>query len=437
MGDCSALEVGEILRANIHAYRVSECLTVSSQRSYAAPLIMTIQHQHSIGCITLITCSPRIGTVLERPAGCLRQVPFELIAAGVLNEELGKSITGDGPCWEPPERIRSSNQGGAKIVFDTYVREMLEREASGTEAKASALAETASKALHGVALMRIEVMNEISMPQVFLWMQESSLFSPGSLLFNPQPGISFRASDLVRNLVLACYMDLPLEDQEEAYHRLWLEPLELEYPGPDAMDSLLASFIEAKHPGILRQGRRYQGHRGLPAVLEGSGRSPAGPQEAAVRRHVSGFEKTINSLVEGGAAAGGQQMRGAVLYSKWVSVIQEDQIKAASAAAAAASMPPPPAASPGASGKKRGHGGGPREEEEDAEQGGPRVQAAQGPTSLVGPRRAVRDATEGLLRDLAAFAGTAIGEGREGGGSCRGPASSAPCLPPSAPPSAI
>ena len=397
---------------------------------------MMIQHQHCIGCITLITCSPRIGTVLERPAGCLRQVPFELIAAGVLNKELGKS-RGAGPCWEPPERIRSSNQGGAKFVFDTYVREMLEREASGTEAKASALAETASKALQGVALMRIEVMNEISMPQVFLWMQESSLFSPGSLLCNPQPGISFRASDLVRNLVLACYMDLPLEDQEEAYHRLWLEPLELEYPGPDAMESLLASFIKAKHPGILRQGRRHhQGHRGLPAVPEGSGSSPAGPQEEAARRHVSGFEKTINSLVEGGAAAGGQQMRGAVLYSKWVSVIQEGQIKAPSAAAAAASMPPPHAAPPRASGKKRGHGGGPTEEEEVAEQGGPRVQAAQGPASLVDPRRAVRDATEGLLRDLAAFAGTAIGEGREGGGSCRGPASSAPCLPPSAPPSA-
>ena len=306
---------------------------------------------------------------------------------------------------------------------------MLEHEASGTEAKASALAETASKALQGVALMCIEVMNE-SMPQAFLWMQESSLFSPGSLLFNPQPGISFRASDLVRNLVLACYMDLPLEDQEEAYHRLWLEPLELKHPGSDVMDSLLASFIEAKHPGILRQGRRHQGHRGLPAVPEGSGRSPAGPQEAAAWRHVSGFEKTINiSLVEGGAVAGGQQMRGAVLYSKWVSVIQEGQIKAPSTAAAAASMPPPPAAPPGASGKKRGHGGGPSREEEDAEQGGPRVQAAQGPAPLIDPRRAVRDATEGLLRDLAAFAGTAIGGGREGGGSCRGPAS-APCLPP-------
>ena len=161
--------------------------------------------------LELVQCSN------ARRVACASQVPFELIAAGVLNEELGKS-RGDGPCWEPPERIRSSNRGGAKIVFDTYVREILEREASGTEAKASALAETASKALHGVALMmRIEVMNEnneISMPQVFLWMQESSLFSPGSLLFNPQPGISFRASHLVRNLVLACYTDLPLEDQE-------------------------------------------------------------------------------------------------------------------------------------------------------------------------------------------------------------------------------
>ena len=99
-------------------------------------------------------------------------------------------------------------------------------------------------------------------------------------------------------------------------------------------------------------------------------------------------------------------------------------------------MPLPPAAPYGASGKKRGHGGGPREaEEEDAEQGGLRAQAAQGPTSFE-PRRAVRGATEGLLRDLSAFAGTAIGEGGEGGGSCRGPAS-APCLPPSAPPSAI
>ena len=104
MGACSALEVGEILRANIHAYRVSECLTVSGHRSYAAPLIMMIQHQHSIGCITLITCSPRIGTVPERPAGCLRQVPFELIAAGVLNEELGKRGGGANQVFQPGGR---------------------------------------------------------------------------------------------------------------------------------------------------------------------------------------------------------------------------------------------------------------------------------------------------------------------------------------------
>ena len=45
----------------------------------------------------------------------------------------------------------------------------------------------------------------------------------GALLHNPSPGESFKAGDLVRNLMLAAVANETLEEQEAFYKKYWLQ----------------------------------------------------------------------------------------------------------------------------------------------------------------------------------------------------------------------
>lgn len=69
------------------------------------------------------------------------------------------------------------------------------------------------------------------------------------LLYNPAPGVKFRAADLVRNLLLSTLMHLSLEEQERKYKEMWLFRLEIPAGGPAALDSLLDAFLEAMPAG--------------------------------------------------------------------------------------------------------------------------------------------------------------------------------------------
>merc|ERR1711871_725520 len=91
--------------------------------------------------------------------------------------------------------------------------------------------------------MYVEVLNEINMAALFLFMQDSSAMN---IMFNPQPGIHVKGVDMIRNLVLSSDMHLPLSEQEQHYFSLWLEPLELRCSGVEEMENLLEGFIEAK-----------------------------------------------------------------------------------------------------------------------------------------------------------------------------------------------
>ena len=56
--------------------------------------------------------------------------------------------------------------------------------------------------------------------QVFLWLQEKSLFGQGSLLHNPSPGVDFSGADLIRNLILVSVMDQSLSYQAQFYREV-------------------------------------------------------------------------------------------------------------------------------------------------------------------------------------------------------------------------
>ena len=43
-------------------------------------------------------------------------------------------------------------------------------------------------AIHKMSVMLVVIINEVNLGQVYLWLQEKSLFGEGALLHNPSPG---------------------------------------------------------------------------------------------------------------------------------------------------------------------------------------------------------------------------------------------------------
>jgi hypothetical protein len=90
------------------------------------------------------------------------------------------------------------------------------------------------------------MLNDVNLAQVFLWFQEKELLGEGSMLENANPGLNFRAADLVRNLMLSCYMDKPIQLQEKVLREFWLEPFERKVGSN--MDTVLSSYLQHKLP---------------------------------------------------------------------------------------------------------------------------------------------------------------------------------------------
>ena len=105
----------------------------------------------------------------------------------------------------------------------------MEFENRSRERKLSELADLAHLALEKMGLTLVEILNEINMAQVFLWLQEKSLFGQGALLHNPTPGVDFSGADLIRNLILVSVMDQSLSYQAQFY-RVVLQVVVDHYP---------------------------------------------------------------------------------------------------------------------------------------------------------------------------------------------------------------
>ena len=43
-------------------------------------------------------------------------------------------------------------------------------------------------ALHKMSVMLVIIVNEVNFGQIYMWLQEKSLFGMGALLHNPSPG---------------------------------------------------------------------------------------------------------------------------------------------------------------------------------------------------------------------------------------------------------
>ena len=123
---------------------------------------------------------------------------------------------------------RSSLQMKAKRIFDSMIRNRLDSTCgSNASRRVSELEELSRQALYKMGLTLAEIQGPgVNLAQVFLWLQEKTLFGEGALLHNPTPGVDFAASDLQRNLVLASVAGRSLAEQEQFYRDRWLGPLE-------------------------------------------------------------------------------------------------------------------------------------------------------------------------------------------------------------------
>jgi hypothetical protein len=103
----------------------------------------------------------------------------------------------------------------------------------------------------GMQLMLIapQSASDSSVSQIYQWLQESSLLSMGSLLFNPTPGLTMCAADLCRNLCVAPFLDESWDEVERIFNSGWLARVELPCAGnPRTIDAKLALVVARCSP---------------------------------------------------------------------------------------------------------------------------------------------------------------------------------------------
>uniref|UniRef100_A0A7S4T7J1 Uncharacterized protein n=2 Tax=Alexandrium monilatum TaxID=311494 RepID=A0A7S4T7J1_9DINO len=81
--------------------------------------------------------------------------------------------------------------------------------------------------------------------QVYLWIQEKSLFSMAAQPDATMLGVRFRALDLARNLLMSPFLSGSVEDQERAYEELWL-PWQAQFGSAAAADAFLTAFARER-----------------------------------------------------------------------------------------------------------------------------------------------------------------------------------------------
>jgi len=145
-----------------------------------------------------------------------------------------------------------SLQSRARHIFDRSIKNYLDQKCGqNSTLRREELCIVARLALDKMGAMKVDLEDSSEadarsvasvLPQIFLWLQEKTLFSEGALLFNPSPGIGFASADLVRNLLLApAVLALPELNQQETFYRdQWLSPVE--HPGGQELSKALKDF---------------------------------------------------------------------------------------------------------------------------------------------------------------------------------------------------
>ena len=166
---------------------------------------------------------------------------FEILSKDYIEEAIDRLECREPiiPDVEVSDSCRKSVQYMAYRIFKQELHALVKRTTAtySPTSVVKTLQKLLRKQVYGFSLMYIELLSaargtkkEINMQQIFLWMQEKTIFGMGRLLFNPHPGVDFTPIDLARNLIVSCVMNEPsLEKQMEFYKECWIVPLELRF----------------------------------------------------------------------------------------------------------------------------------------------------------------------------------------------------------------
>ena len=173
------------------------------------------------------------------PSFCDRKPFFELMSSPVGKAKVNEEI---------------SYQARTKDIFKSRIsQEISEKKIVSNDKKVEWISEVVHQALDLMGITYVEIINDINMAQVFLWLQEKSLFGEAALVFNPTPGNYFTAVDMARNLLLSPTMDQSIQDQETFYRKYWLDPVEANFAGQHQLhrfNQCLADFVKMKTENI-------------------------------------------------------------------------------------------------------------------------------------------------------------------------------------------
>merc|ERR1712126_101625 len=154
--------------------------------------------------------------------------------------------------------------------------------------------ELAHKQLDLMGLTFCEILNEINLSQVFLWLQEKSLLGEGALVFNPAPGLFFTAVDMIRNVLLSPIMSKTMAEQEKLFLSLWSDPVESFFRGNDQEN--LDKFNKYLHQFVT--------------------------QESEKRKYVSKAESTYIAAMEGMKSVSPKSRMYITTYAKFISIME-------------------------------------------------------------------------------------------------------------------
>lgn len=155
-----------------------------------------------------------------------------------------------GPLQPANEEIQSFQMGTYEIFMDCLNREL--KSSKDPKEKLATLTVILNQSLDKMGVTLVDILTPVDLAQVFLWLQEKSLMGMSAFLKNDRPGARFAATDLVRNLLMAPFMDRSLEAQEAVYRTHWQEPLEMKFGSAAAFGSAMESYIKVQHPAASR-----------------------------------------------------------------------------------------------------------------------------------------------------------------------------------------
>lgn len=214
-----------------------------------------------------------------------RAAYFEILCIDLIQEALEHLIMkqNDDISSAPRIILRLSDSAVASMQYMAYSKfsqftKMLLRSGNEEEYNVNVLSKLFYNQLHRFSMTYIELLTKTdNLQQIFLWMQEKSVFGSGRLLFNPHPGIDFTPVDLARNLIVSSVMDLPLQEQVESYTRCWIHPLEGRCKDTEVLGKVLLHLVNRidqekgidRHIGTMEEKLNYYRSVVLPALHSG------------------------------------------------------------------------------------------------------------------------------------------------------------------------